>query len=138
MSGRHALSGHHTICDSDIPYIVFWEKDFDITACFDIVSPQPGQSLGNHASNFSSFSNHTLKRRTVEIAVRLAVVHTVFMLEYAVFLSIIFEHGFLQTAHTPAVQWSIKGFPHNLAARELPCYDKMRLFTAILFLLYFT
>ena len=32
----------HPVRDCDIPYIVLWEKDFDITACFDIVPPQPG------------------------------------------------------------------------------------------------
>ena len=31
----------HAVRDRYIPYIVFWEKDFDITARFNIVPPKP-------------------------------------------------------------------------------------------------
>ena len=39
----HFLTGQavHAVRDGNISYIVFWEKDFDIAARFDIVSAKP-------------------------------------------------------------------------------------------------
>ena len=32
----------HSVRDCNVSYIMLWEKDFDITACFNVISPQPG------------------------------------------------------------------------------------------------
>ena len=31
----------HSVCNGNIAYIVFWEKDFDIAASFDIIPTEP-------------------------------------------------------------------------------------------------
>ena len=66
----HLLTGQavHSVCNGNIAYIVFWEKDFDIAASFNIIPAQSGQVFGNDAADLSrlNIGNHALKRRAVE------------------------------------------------------------------------
>ena len=58
----------YAVCHSDISYIVFWEKDFDISACFNVVTSQSGEVFGNDAAHFPrlNISDHPPERGAVE------------------------------------------------------------------------
>ena len=95
----HFLTGQavHSVCNGNIAYIVFWEKDFDIAASFDIIPAQPGQVFGDNAADLSrlNIGNHALKRRAVEIAACITVIHIILILEHSVFFGKVPEHKFL-------------------------------------------
>ena len=75
----------------------FWEKEFDIAASFDIIPAQSGQVFGDNAADLSrlNIGNHTLKRRAVEIAACITVIHIILILEHPVFFGKVPKHDFL-------------------------------------------
>ena len=101
LKGRdvHFLAGQavNSVCNGDISYIVFGEKDFDIAAGLDIISAQSGQVFCDDTANLSrlNISNHTLKGRAVEVAACITVIHIILILEHPVFFGKVPEHKFL-------------------------------------------
>ena len=95
----HFLSGQavHPIGDGNIAHIVFREKDLDIGADFNIISAKPRKVLCDDATNPSglNISNQALKRRPVEVAACIAVIHIIFMLEQSVLFGKLPKHDFL-------------------------------------------
>ena len=87
----------HTVCNGDIPDIVLEEEDFNISAGFNIISSQSVQVFCDDATNFTNFniSDHTLKRRAIEIATCVAIIHIILMLKHSIFLCKVPKHDFL-------------------------------------------
>ena len=76
---------------------MFWEKDFDIAASFDIIPAQPGQVFGDNAAYLSrlNIGNHALERGAVEVAACITVIYIILILEHPIFFGKVPEHKFL-------------------------------------------
>ena len=88
----------HAVIDGDVLYPVLGEENLNIAACFQIVSAETGQVLGNDPFHMTGFDlcNHLLKSGTVESGAGVAVIHKEAGVAVAVIYCVFAENGFLR------------------------------------------